>query len=70
MNISPHVRESESLEFMIPHFGFRTRGTGFRPILIVSGIQDSLSCIPDSKAYEIAGFCISVAKDSRIQIPF
>ena len=47
----------ESLRFWILNLGFRIQGTGFQSlsvklgfwIPIVSGIQDSLSCIPDSK---------------------
>ena len=52
---SSHVREPGSLEFWILCCGFRILGTGFQYLLvedgfwipIVSGIPDSLSCIPD-----------------------
>ena len=49
---SPHVRESRTV-FRIPGTGFQCFSVelGFR-ISIVSRIQDSLSCIPDSKAHD------------------
>ena len=53
----------DSLGFWIPLRGFRIPGTGFQSsffqsvelgfwIPVVSGIPDSLSCIPDSKAQD------------------
>ena len=53
-------RWQDSLGFWIPHCGFRIPGTGFWYlsvelgfwIPIVSGIPDSLSCIPDSKTWD------------------
>ena len=59
--ISPHVRKSKTfLGFWISECEFRTSGTGFQSLLvelgyripIVSGILDSFSCIPDSKAQD------------------
>ena len=49
----------DTLGFWIPRRGFRIPGTGFQifvsRIPIFSGILDSLSCIPDSKALD-SGF--------------
>ena len=51
----------DSLGFWIPRHGFRIPGTGYRIffsgtwIPVVSGIPDSLGCIPDSKAQD-SGF--------------
>ena len=57
--ISPHVRKSKTfLGFWIPECEFRISDTGFQLvelgywIPIVSGILDSFSCIPDSKAQD------------------
>ena len=52
--ISLHIRESRTVGFWIPRYGFRTPGTGFQYLLvelgfwipIVRGIPNSLSCIP------------------------
>ena len=71
----------DSTGFWIPHRGFRILGTGFQSlsvelgfwIPIVSGIPDSLSRIPDSKAQDsgfheqkFPGFRNPKAKNSRI----
>ena len=59
-SITPYKEIQDSLGFWIPRCGFRIPGTGFQFlsvelefwIPIVSGIPDSLSCIPDSKDQE------------------
>ena len=65
---SPHARESKT----VLDSGFRAVELGF-PILIVSMILDSLSCIPDSKAQDsgilkekVPSLRIPQAKISRI----
>ena len=66
----------DSLGFWIPRWGFRIPGTGFQFlsvelefwISIVSGIPDSLSCIPDSKAQDCR-FHQQKFPDSEILIP-
>ena len=66
----------DSLGFRIPHHGFQIPGSGFQSlsvelgfrIPIASGIQDSLSCIPDSKAQDSYSTSINFL-DCRIQIP-
>ena len=66
MFCSPHVRESKTVldsGFHITDSGFRIPGPGFQSlsvelgfrIPIASGIQDSLRCVPDSKAQD-SGF--------------
>ena len=58
--LAPRKGIQDSLEFWIPRRGFRIQGTGFQPlsvelgfrIPIVSGIPDSLCCIPYSKAHD------------------
>ena len=55
-----HCKRIQDSWFWIPYRGFRIPGTGFQClsvelgfwIQIVSGIPDSLSCIPDSKAHD------------------
>ena len=64
----------DSLGFWIPPHGFRISGTRFRSVLvglgfwisIVSGIPDSLSCIPDSRAQD-SGFYWQNFPDSGFQ---
>ena len=51
---APRKGIQDSLGFWIPHRGFRIPSTRLR-ISIVSGIPDSMSCIPDSKA-QVSGF--------------
>ena len=61
--ITPCKGIQDILGFWIPRCGFRIPGTGFQSwsvelgfwIPIVSGIPDSLGCIPDSKAQK-SGF--------------
>ena len=62
--LSVHVKESKTV--WIRRRGFRITGTGFR-ISIVSGIPDSLSCIPDFRS---PIFWNPQAKISRIPAVF
>ena len=77
MNISPHVRESMT----VLNSWFHTLDSGLE-VLDSAGFLSLLGfkipwavflipkpMIPDSTEKN-AGFCISLAKDSRIQIPF
>ena len=62
-HIAPCKEIQDSLGFWILRCGFRIPGTGFQSlsvelgfwIPIVSGIPESLSCIPDSKTHD-SGF--------------
>ena len=73
-------RIQDNLGFWIPLRGFRIPGTGFLSvelrfwIPIVSGIPDSLSCIPDSKAQDYGfhkqKFLGFRNPDFRFKIPF
>ena len=75
-------RIQDNLGFWIPLRGFRIPGTGFQSlsvelrfwIPIVSGIPDSLSCIPDSKAQDSGfhkqKFLEFRNPDFRFKIPF
>ena len=75
-SITPYKEIQDSLGFWIPRCGFRIPGTGFQFlsvelefwIPIVSGIPDSLSCIPDSKAQD-SRFHQQKFPDSEILIP-
>ena len=66
----------DSRGFWIPRCGFRITGTGFQFLSvelefwvpIVSGIPDSLSCIPDSKVQD-SRFHQQKLPDSEILIP-
>ena len=68
---APRKGIQDSLGFWIPRRGFRIPGTGFQSlsaelgiwIPIVSGIPDSLSCMPE---FQSPGLRISKAKTSRI----
>ena len=70
-SVVPCERIQDSLGFWIPRCGFQIPGTGFQYlsveigfwIAIISGIPDSLSCIPDSKNQE-SGFISKIT--SRI----
>ena len=63
LSVFPYLKRiQDSLGFWIAYCGFRIPGTGFQflslelifwtPTAIVSGIPDSLSCIPDSKTQD------------------
>ena len=75
-SITTYKEIQDSLGFWIPRCEFRIPGTGFQFlsvelefwIPIVSGIPDSLSCIPDSKAQD-SGFHQKKFPDSEILIP-
>ena len=75
-SITPCKKIQDSLGFWISRCGFRIPGTEFQFlsvelefwIPIVSGIPDSLSCIPDSKAQE-SRFHQQKFPDSEILIP-
>ena len=70
----PSVGIQDSLGFWNPRCGFQIPGTGFQSLSvelglcfpIISGIPDSLSCIPDSKPQE-SGF--HKQNFPRLQIP-
>ena len=51
LHFTPRKGIQDSLRFWIPRRGLRIRKTGLR-IAMVSGIPDSLSCIPESKALD------------------
>ena len=75
-SITPYKEIQDSLGFQIPRCGFRIPSTGFQFlsvelefwIPIVSGISDSLSCIPDSKVQD-SRFHQQKFSDSEILIP-
>ena len=72
----PCERIQDSLGFWIPHCGFRIPGTGFQYlsvelgfwIAMISGIPDSLSCIPDSKTQDSGFHKQNYIQDSRFRI--
>ena len=74
---APRKGIQDSLGFWIPRRGFRIPGTGFQSlpaergfwIPIVSGIPDSLSCIPYSKAPDYRFHKQKLFTDSGIWIP-
>ena len=51
LHFTPRKEIQDSLRFWTPRRGLRIRKTGLR-IAMVSGIPDSLSCIPESKALD------------------
>ena len=75
-SMTPCKDIQDSLGFWTPCRGFRIPGTGFQFlsvelefwISIVSGIPDSLSCFPDSKAQD-SRFHQQKFPDSEILIP-
>ena len=73
--LGPYKGIQDSLGFWIPYRRFWILGTGFQSlsvelwfwIAIVSGIPDSLSCIPDSKVHD-SGFHRQIFPDSGFQV--
>ena len=75
-SVVPCERIQDSLGFWIPRCGFQIPGTGFQYlsvelgfwIAMISGIPDSLSCIPDSITQDSGFHKQNHIQDSRFRI--